>query len=79
MEQLHRQRHSTNNYGQTTATAQNSNGGKAVGASGPNGSGDVAKSANGDMYATKDGNVYSNRQRMVAGFQYKNGSSSQDS
>jgi hypothetical protein len=52
--------HSTNNYGQTTATAQNSNGAKAVGASGPNGSGTVAKSANGDMYATKDGNVYSN-------------------
>ncbi len=52
--------HSTNNYGQTTAAAQNSNGARAVGASGPNGSGTVAKSANGDMYATKDGNVYSN-------------------
>ncbi len=52
--------HATNNYGQSVGTAQNSNGAKAVGATGPNGTGTVAKSANGDMYATKDGNVYSN-------------------
>jgi hypothetical protein len=52
--------HATNNYGQTVAGARNTNGGKAVAASGPNGSGGVAKSANGDMYAAKDGNVYKN-------------------
>jgi hypothetical protein len=53
--------HATNNYGQSVGAAQNSNGAKAVGATGPNGTGTVAKSASGDMYATKDGNVYSNK------------------
>jgi len=53
--------HATNNYGQTVAGARNTNGGKAVAASGPNGSGAVVKSGSGDMYAAKDGNVYSNK------------------
>jgi hypothetical protein len=52
--------HATNNYGQTVAGARNTNGAAAVGGSGPNGSGGVAKAANGDMYASKDGNVYKN-------------------
>jgi hypothetical protein len=52
--------HATNNYGQTVAGGRNSNGGAAIGGSGPSGSGGVAKSANGDMYAAKDGNVYKN-------------------
>ncbi len=52
--------HATNNYGQTVAGARNSNGAAAIGGTGPNGSGGVAKAANGDMYAAKDGNVYKN-------------------
>lgn len=52
--------HATNNYGQSVGTAQNTNGAKAAGATGPNGTAAVGKSASGDMYATKDGNVYSN-------------------
>jgi len=52
--------HATNNYGQTVAGARNTNGGSAIAASGPNGSGGVAKTASGDMYAAKDGNVYKN-------------------
>ena len=52
--------HATNNYGQSVGTAQNSNGAKAAGTTGPNGTAAVGKSASGDMYATKDGNVYSN-------------------
>jgi len=52
--------HATNNYGQTVAGARNSNGAAAIGGSGPNGSGGVAKAANGDMYAGKDGNIYKN-------------------
>jgi hypothetical protein len=52
--------HATNNYGQTVAGARNTNGAAAIGGTGPNGSGGVAKAANGDMYAAKDGNVYKN-------------------
>jgi hypothetical protein len=52
--------HATNNYGQTVAGARNTNGAAAVGGTGPNGSGGVAKASNGDMYASKDGNVYKN-------------------
>ena len=44
----------------TVASAQGSQGGKVVGASGANGSAAVGKTSNGDMYAGKDGNVYKN-------------------
>ncbi|HEY2348219.1 MAG TPA: hypothetical protein VGH64_04340 [Puia sp.] len=52
--------HATNDAGQSVAGARNTNGGKAVAGTGPNGSGGVAKASNGDMYASKDGNVYKN-------------------
>ncbi len=44
----------------TVASAQGSQGGKAVGASTPYGNAAVGKTSNGDMYAGKDGNVYKN-------------------
>ncbi len=44
----------------TVGSAQGSQGGKVVGASGANGSGAVGKTSGGDMYAGKDGNVYKN-------------------
>ena len=49
--------HSSNSQG-TVAGARTSEGGKAIAASGDNGSGGVAKTGSGDVYAAKDGNVY---------------------
>ena len=58
----------------TVASAQGSQGGKAVGASTAYGNAAVGKSSSGDMYAGKDGNVYKN---TGSGWQkYDNSSSS---
>ena len=56
----------------TVGSAQGSQGGKAIGASGANGSAAVVKSPSGDIYAGKDGNVYKN---TGSGWQSYNNSS----
>ena len=63
--------HYSNSQG-TVASAQGSNGGKAVGSSTAYGNSAAGKTSNGDMYAGHDGNVYKN---TGSGWQkYDNGS-----
>ena len=51
--------HQTNEYG-SAGSVTSTNGGKAYGASGANGSAAVGQTANGNKYATANGNVYQN-------------------